>query len=144
MPVNRVQFGATLFNFFYEYDKLLRRFCREANLYNGQPRILTTLNSKPGCTLSELSSRIGVGMPSLSVSIRSLKRAGLVCDDGSGRNRKLFVTEEGQRKAIEFHKIFDSFLAGYLDSIGAEREEKLDAEFRGMAKYMRNYREDID
>ncbi len=137
MQFDKMKFGARLFTFFYEYDHMMRQFCNKVGLYSGQPRILTAMLNNPGRTLSELSSMIGVGLPSLSVSIRSLKKAGLVRDNGAGRNRALYLTEEGMKKAAMFHEEFDAFINSFIDSIGDERAEVFDTELVNMTSFMK-------
>ena len=139
MQFNKMKFGARLFTFFYEYDHMMRQFCNSIGLYSGQPRILTAMSNNPGKTLSELSSMIGVGLPSLSVSIRSLKKAGLVRDNGAGRNRALYLTEEGVRKAAQFHEEFDKFIDSFIESVGEERVAVFDTELSNMSGFMKEY-----
>lgn len=139
MQFNKMKFGARLFSFFYEYDHMMRQFCNNVGLYSGQPRILTAMSKNPGRTLSELSSMIGVGLPSLSVSIRSLKKAGLVCDNGAGRNRALYLTEDGMQKAALFHEEFDKFINSFIESVGDERIEVFDAELSNMTEFMKEF-----
>ncbi len=143
MQFNKMKFGARLFTFFYEYDHMMRQFCNSIGLYSGQPRILTAMSNNPGKTLSELSSMIGVGLPSLSVSIRSLKKAGLVRDNGAGRNRALYLTEEGMQKAAQFHEEFDKFIDSFIDSVGEERVAVFDAELSNMSEFFKKYTESI-
>lgn len=139
--MDRMKFGADLFTFFYEYDHVMRQFSNRVGLYSGQPRILTAMSNNPGRTLSELSGMIGVGLPSLSVSIRSLKRAGLVYDNGAGRNRALYLTEAGMEKAKMFHDEFDKFINSFVDSVGDGRAEVFNDELNNMSGFMKEYLE---
>ena len=94
-----------------------------AGLYQGQPRILTILKSNEGVTLSELSPLCGIGLPSLSVSLRNLQKSGLIRKEGTGKNQKLYLTELGQQRALAFHQEIDSFFNHYLDSLGPKETE---------------------
>lgn len=140
MAIDRYSFGGLLFRLSHEYDHLMRQLGNNVGLYSGQPRILTTISVNPGCTLSELSSLTGLGLPSLSVSIRNMKKTGLVCDNGVGRNRHLTLTELGEEKANAFHRDFDTFLNSFIDSLGEERSEVLERELSSMHDYIQAYR----
>ncbi len=137
MAADKMRFGSSLFSFFYEYDHIMRKFSSDVGLYTGQPRILTAMLNNPGRTLSELSAIIGVGLPSLSVSIRSLKKAGLVRDNGVGRNRALYLTEEGTQKAAAFHNVFDAFIDSYVDAVGEARMAAFNQEILYMTEFMK-------
>lgn len=135
---DRHEFGDVLFRFTYEYNRLMRKMSSESGLYNGQQRILTQLSEEPGCTLSMLSRRTGVGMPSLSVSVRNMKKAGFIRNDGkkNARSHGLYLTESGAEKAKKFHENFDSFLAGYLEHLGDEKSEVFTECMNNMIRYM--------
>ena len=100
-----------------------RNFCKVAGLYQGQPRILTILKANEGVTLSELSPLCGIGLPSLSVSLRNLQKSGLIRKEGTGKNQKLYLTELGEQCALAFHQEIDSFFNHYLDSLGPKETE---------------------
>lgn len=138
--MDRYAFGGVMFSFFYEYERLMRHLSSKSGLYSGQPRVITVMHEHPGCTLSELSELIGVGMPSLSVSVRNMRKSGLVTMEGDrAKGRRLYLTEEGLKKAENFDDIFDGFLQRFLDAVGQENEEAVDAQMRRMVDIIHNY-----
>ena len=138
--MDRYAFGGVIFSFFYEYDRLMRRLSTKSGLYSGQPRVITVMQAHPGCTLSELAEMIGVGMPSLSVSVRNMRKSGLIRTDGDKlKGRKLYLTEEGMKKAEAFDNIFDEFLQGFVDDLGAENEDVIDGQLRNMVNVLHEY-----
>lgn len=123
MAVDRFDFGGLIFNMTYEFSKVQRAVSRRAGLYSGQPRVLTMLQKHEGCTLSELSDYCGIGMASLSVSIRNLEKSGLIRKENhgnDGRIQKLYLTDAGELKAMAFHREIDAFYEGLLDSMSGE------------------------
>ena len=141
MSVDRYDFGGLLFSFTYKYNRLLRKFCSDSGLYLGQPRILALLRDNPGCTLSELSELAGVGMPSLSVSIRNMKKSGLIRygDDAHTRGREMFLTEEGLSKSDNFNREFDAFLSSFLSELGDDRAGVFSSELSNMQSFISRY-----
>ncbi len=123
MPISRYDFGGLVFTVTRDFARLERNFCKVAGLYQGQPRILTILKSNEGVTLSELSPLCGIGLPSLSVSLRNLQKSGLIRKEGTGKNQKLYLTALGEQRAMAFHQEIDSFFSQYLGSLGPERVE---------------------
>lgn len=119
MPISRYDFGGLVFTVTRDFARLERNFCKVAGLYQGQPRILTILKSNEGVTLSELSPLCGIGLPSLSVSLRNLQKSGLIRKEGTGKNQKLYLTELGEQRALAFHQEIDSFFSQYLGSLGS-------------------------
>lgn len=123
MPISRYDFGGLVFTVTRDFARLERNFCKVAGLYQGQPRILTILKSNEGATLSELSPLCGIGLPSLSVSLRNLQKSGLIRKEGTGKNQKLYLTELGEQRAMAFHQEIDSFFSQYLGSLDPEGVE---------------------
>ncbi len=123
MPISRYDFGGLVFTVTRDFARLERNFCKVAGLYQGQPRILTILKSNEGVTLSELSPLCGIGLPSLSVSLRNLQKSGLIRKEGTGKNQKLYLTDLGQQRAMAFHQEIDSFFSQYLGTLGQEGVE---------------------
>lgn len=123
MPISRYDFGGLVFTVTRDFARLERNFCKVAGLYQGQPRILTILKTNEGVTLSELSPLCGIGLPSLSVSLRNLQKSGLIRKEGTGKNQKLYLTELGDQRALAFHQEIDSFFSQYLGSLGPEGVE---------------------
>ena len=123
MPISRYDFGGLVFTVTRDFARLERNFCKVAGLYQGQPRILTILKANEGVTLSELSPLCGIGLPSLSVSLRNLQKSGLIRKEGTGKNQKLYLTELGEQCALAFHQEIDSFFNHYLDSLGPKETE---------------------
>ena len=123
MPISRYDFGGLVFAVTRDFARLERNFCKVAGLYQGQPRILTILKANEGVTLSELSPLCGIGLPSLSVSLRNLQKSGLIRKEGTGKNQKLYLTELGEQRALAFHQEIDCFFNHYLDSLGPRETE---------------------
>ena len=123
MPISRYDFGGLIFTVTRDFSRLERNFCKVAGLYQGQPRILTILKTNEGVTLSELSPLCGIGLPSLSVSLRNLQKSSLIRKEGTGKNQKLYLTELGKQRALAFHQEIDSFFNHYLDSLGPKETE---------------------
>lgn len=144
MGVVRYDFGGLVFRTTYDFSKLERNICKVAGLYYGQPRILTILKENEGVTLSELSPLCTIGMPSLSVSVRNLQRAGYVRKEGSGKNQRLYLTDEGREKAQIFHEHIDSFYADLLAHLGEENAEMLDASMQRFDNFMKSYNEKFE
>lgn len=141
MPdVDRYDFGGLLFLMTFEFHKLMRNFSTQSGLYYGQPRILTMIKDNEGCTLSALSELTGVGMPSLSVSVRNMKKKGLIKNESSRvRSKGIFLTGEGHKKAMAFHELIDHFLKSFIEHLGPERSRNLSYELDEMRKFIKNY-----
>lgn len=125
MAVSRIEFGSLVFATTYDFGRMERNFCKVAGIYQGQPRILTILNQNQGVTLSELSPLCNIGMPSLSVSLRNMQKAGLVRKEGTGKHQKLYLTDAGKEQAQLFHQQIDGFYAQFLETIGSEAAQQL-------------------
>ena len=123
MPITRYDFGGLVFTVTRDFSRMERNFCKVAGLYQGQPRILTILKSNEGVTLSELSPLCGIGLPSLSVSLRNLQKSGLIRKEGTGKNQKLYLTEQGHQCALTFHREIDSFFTQYFSTLGPQGAE---------------------
>ncbi|MBE6991663.1 MAG: MarR family transcriptional regulator [Ruminococcaceae bacterium] len=126
--MNRIQFGSLIFSLMYEFSKMERKMSSNAGLYSGQPRVLTILKFNEGCTLSELSDICGIGMPSLSVSVRNMEKSGLLrreISGSDGRVQKIYLTEEGYQRAEMFHEEIDAFYSEFLGSLSEEKIDKL-------------------
>ena len=140
MAVSRHDLGEHLYSVFYEYNCLLRELSSESGLYCGQPKILAGIKDNEGCTLSELSELIGIGMPSLSVSIKNMKKSGLI---KSGRYQPpvkgIFLTDEGLEKILGYQRLMDKFHEGLLDKLGSEQTEEADANLMLICDYLKSY-----
>ena len=123
MPISRYDFGGLVFTVTRDFARIERNFCKVAGLYQGQPRILTILKSNEGVTLSELSPLCGIGLPSLSVSLRNLQKSGLIRKEGTGKNQKLYLTEQGHQRAMIFHQEIDRFFTQYFSTLGPQGAE---------------------
>lgn len=123
MPISRYDFGGLVFTVTRDFARMERNFCKIAGLYQGQPRILTILKSNEGVTLSELSPLCGIGLPSLSVSLRNLQKSGLIRKEGAGKNQKLYLTEQGRQRAMIFHQEIDLFFTQYFSTLGSQEAE---------------------
>ena len=141
MAVERISFGSMIFKTTYDFARLERNFCKVAGLYQGQPRILTILRENEGLTLSELSPICGIGMPSLSVSLRNMQKSGLIRKEGSGKNQKIFLTETGLEKALCFHEQIDEFYRELLGHVGQEASEAMEQSFKTFDNYLTSYNE---
>lgn len=139
MEISRYELGGLVFNLTYDFSKLERNFCKRAELYPGQPRILTILKENEGVTLSTLSALCNIGMPSLSVSVRNMQRSGLVRKEGSGKNQKLFLTDTGRARAQAFHEQIDAFYKELLAAIGPQGAEQLNHSFLQFDQYIKNF-----
>lgn len=126
--MNRIQFGSLIFSLMYEFSKMERKMSSNAGLYSGQPRVLTILKFNEGCTLSELSEICGIGMPSLSVSVRNMEKSGLLrreISGSDGRVQKIYLTEEGYQRAEMFHEEIDAFYSEFLGGLSQDNIDKL-------------------
>lgn len=141
MAVERIAFGSMIFKTTYDFARLERNFCKVAGLYQGQPRILTILRENEGLTLSELSPICGIGMPSLSVSLRNMQKSGLIRKEGSGKNQKVFLTETGLEKALCFHEQIDEFYRQLLSHVGQDASEAMEQSFKTFDDYLTSYNE---
>jgi len=144
MAVVRYDFGGLVFRTTYDFSRLERNICKVAGLYPGQPRILTILKENEGVTLSELSPLCTIGMPSLSVSVRNLQKAGYIRKEGSGKNQHLFLTEEGWEKAQIFHEHIDAFYRDLLADLGEEHSDLLNESMIRFDDYMKRYNETFE
>ena len=139
MPLSRYEFGGLVFNMTYNFSKLERNFCKAAEIYPGQPRILTILKENEGVTLSSLSSLCNIGMPSLSVSVRNMQKTGLIRKEGSGKRQRLYLTDTGRVKALCFHEQIDSFYQDLLRDFGERNAEEIYRSFQRFDEYIKNY-----
>lgn len=144
MAVERIAFGSMIFKTTYDFARLERNFCKVAGLYQGQPRILTILRENAGLTLSELSPICGIGMPSLSVSLRNMQKSGLIRKEGAGKNQKIFLTENGLEKALCFHQQIDKFYEELLSCVGEEDSKAMETAFKTFDNYLTSYNEKFE
>lgn len=139
MAVNRYEFGGLVFALTYDFSKLERNFCRQAELYPGQPRILTILKENEGVTLSDLSPLCNIGMPSLSVSVRNLQKSGLVRKEGTGKRQRLYLTDTGRQRALRFHEQIDAFYGRMLEEFGDGDAEAIYDAFHRFDTYIKEF-----
>lgn len=139
MPLSRYEFGGLVFNMTYDFSKLERNFCKAAEIYPGQPRILTILKENEGVTLSALSGLCNIGMPSLSVSVRNMQKSGLIRKEGAGKRQRLYLTDTGRVKALCFHEQIDSFYQDLLRDLGEQDAETIYKSFQRFDEYIKHY-----
>ncbi len=145
--MNRIKFGSLVFSLMYEFSKMERKMSSIAGLYSGQPRVLTILKFNEGCTLSELSEICGIGMPSLSVSIRNMEKSGLIrreISGSDGRVQKIFLTDEGLRRAQKFHDEIDTFYINFLATLSPEEIDDIAQHLVLMKDAFSSYDSSID
>lgn len=142
MPVDRYKFGGLVFSVLYEFSKVQRKLSNNAGLYSGQPRILTILKDNAGCTLSELSQLCGIGLPSLSVSLRNMVKTGLiykVIEEKGSRLQSLYLTEAGLDKAMAFHEQIDLLYKEFLDSLDDDMQEQMNGILAQLKEYFTQF-----
>jgi DNA-binding MarR family transcriptional regulator len=144
MALKRFDFGNSIFSFTYGFSRLQRTLCQRAGLYSGQPRVLTVLRDHEGCSLKELAESCAIGMPSLSVSVRNLEKAGLVRREGAVRSQRLYLTDEGRLRAQRFHQEIDEFYRGLLDDLGEDDAVRLQQLLGQVEDYIRRFHGDDD
>ncbi len=108
--------------FWQTHRNTMQRYFRDCGMFNGYPHMLFYLTREPGLTQCELSKRMGVSPPTLSVSVRRMEAAGLVRrepDENDARRTRLYLTEEGVemdrrcRKGREF--LIDTLYADFTE-----------------------------
>lgn len=139
MAIKRQELGDLVFSTIHDFNRLERSFCKKSGLYQGQPRILTILSKYEGVTLSELSPLCDIGMPSLSVSLRNLQKAGLVHKEGSGKNQEIFLTERGKECALIFHETIDAFYESFFAEYTDQSAEVLIQHLSGFDTFIKKY-----
>ena len=144
MPISRYDFGGLVFTVTRDFARMERNFCKVAGLYQGQPRILTILKSNEGVTLSELSPLCGIGLPSLSVSLRNLQKSGLIRKEGTGKNQKLYLTELGHQCALTFHQEIDSFFTQYFSTLGPQGAEAFGSSLQSFDKFIADFNDQYE
>ena len=144
MPISRYDFGGLVFTVTRDFARMERNFCKVAGLYQGQPRILTILKSNEGVTLSELSPLCGIGLPSLSVSLRNLQKSGLIRKEGTGKNQKLYLTELGHQCAMIFHQEIDSFYTQYISTLGPQGAEAFGSSLSSFDKFIEDFNDQYE
>ena len=144
MPISRYDFGGLVFTVTRDFARMERNFCKVAGLYQGQPRILTILKSNEGVTLSELSPLCGIGLPSLSVSLRNLQKSGLIRKEGTGKNQKLYLTELGHQCAMIFHQEIDSFFTQYFSTLGPQGAEAFGSALQSYDKFIEDFNDQYE
>ncbi len=144
MPISRYDFGGLVFTVTRDFARMERNFCKVAGLYQGQPRILTILKSNEGVTLSELSPLCGIGLPSLSVSLRNLQKSGLIRKEGTGKNQKLYLTELGHQCAMIFHQEIDSFFTQYFSTLGPQGAEAFGSALQSFDKFIEDFNDQYE
>ena len=144
MPITRYDFGGLVFTVTRDFARMERNFCKVAGLYQGQPRILTILKSNEGVTLSELSPLCGIGLPSLSVSLRNLQKSGLIRKEGTGKNQKLYLTEQGHQCALTFHQEIDSFFTQYFSTLGPQGAEAFGSALSSFDEFIADFNDQYE
>ena len=144
MKFSRIGLGSLFFNTTVNFNHMERaKPCAKANLYSGQPRILTVLSDHEGCTLRDLSDFCHIGMPSLSVSVRNMEKAGLIVKGPGLRNQQLMLTDEGRGKVQVFHEEIDRFFSSYFEAVGEEKAHQFFDRLKEFNRYIEIYMSDI-
>ena len=81
-----------MFDVYYSYRRMERALCQRAGLYPGQAHILSALSAHEGCSVKELTELCGLGIASVSVSVRGMEEQGLVRKGGGKHGRPLYLT----------------------------------------------------
>lgn len=117
-----------------EYHNVYRRL-EKYNLVNGQANLLTIIKDNNGLTQNELASILNVKGSSMSERINKLEALGYIfrmVDDENLRCKRIYITSEGKKAAIQCNRILNDFdeimfsgfskkdkkiLEGYLEKI---------------------------
>lgn len=142
MEMQHFDFGGLLASFIQEYQKFERKLCKKYNFYPGQPPILIHIMNQEGLLLKELSELTKLGMPSLSVSIRNLEKAGFLyrnADPADSRASKIYITEKGQSSILAYHQEMEQFFSGLIEQLGSEQSLILAQIIEIFRNYIINY-----
>lgn len=90
-------------------------------------KILDTLQSKPGQSVSELVALTGESQPTVSKHLKTLKDAGLVTSKVSGKNHLYSIATGGFATAASWISKFESADGGLLEEKLGDAGEKLGA-----------------
>lgn len=129
-----------LFRQIYRRHRMLvQEYLSQHGLYLGQPRILFTLQDNPETTLTDLASRLNITKESLSVSIKRLSNAGLICRDVDKDDKRRYVlslSENGETVANACKEGFDDINERLFDNLSDEEKATQRALFIKMIETM--------
>lgn len=94
-----------------EYHKVERRL-EKYNLVNGQANLLSVIKENDGFTQNELASILGVKSSSMSERLNKLENLGYivrVIDESNLRCKRIYITTEGRKAAVQCNRILNEF-----------------------------------
>jgi len=108
----------------------LRREVHALGVSPGQVSILSAVGDRPGIGVADLAAREGTSVPSISVHIDRLEKAGLVerhSDEVDRRRVGLTVTAAGKRVLHAVRSRRTAWLATRLQTLSPDQLEAVDA-----------------
>ena len=105
-------------------------------IHPGQVPLLLALREQMGCTQAELSRRLHIKAPTVTVMLDKMERMGLVerrQDPGDKRKLRIYTTEEGQKITGQAHGIVQEISDILLNGV---KKEELDI-LRGVIEKMK-------
>ena len=94
-----------------EYHKVYKRL-EKYSLVNGQAYLLSIIKDNDGATQNELALMLGVRGSSMSERINKLEALGYIVritDEENLRRKKIYITQEGKKAAIQANRIIKEF-----------------------------------
>lgn len=143
MITKNFDFGGLLASFIQEYQRFERELCKKHGFYPGQPPVLVHIMNQEGLLLKDLSKKSGLGMPTLSVSIRNLEKAGFLyrlSDPNDSRAFRIYLTEKGRTQTASHHLEMETFLNGLLNQVGEENMYQLGKGIEVFRDYILDYK----
>jgi DNA-binding MarR family transcriptional regulator len=111
-------------------NRHLRREVHALGVSPGQVSILSAVSDKPGIGVADLAGREGTSVPSMSVHIDRLEKAGLMERRGHEVDRRrvgLTVTPAGKRVLNAVRSRRTAWLATRLQTLSPDQLEAVDA-----------------
>lgn len=127
------------------HDKIQRHSTTHLECYELTPAqydVLAQLNDAPGIPQQELAQRLMVTKGNVCGLINRMSAHGLVerrCDPQDRRINLLYLTELGQKVAVEAVPAYGKFIREHLETLSADEQRTLEGLLRKLDAYLEGH-----
>lgn len=110
---------------YHKVDKKLEKY----NLVKGQASLLTAIKQNDGATQSELAELFGLTNPTMGERINKLEVLGYIIrivDENNLRCKRVYITPEGKKAAIQCNKILNEFDESLFKGVTKKEQKQLE------------------
>ena len=110
---------------YHKVDKKLEKY----NLVKGQASLLSVIKQNDGATQTELAEYFGLTNPTMGERINKLEVLGYIIrivDENNLRCKRVFITPEGKKAAVQCNKILNEFEENLFKGFTKKEKKQLD------------------